>query len=80
MKIPPEHKMVSFDIVSLLINVPLEETIEVIIKHIYDKSGINTDIPNKEMRKLLYLFTKNAHFTLNNKTYIQLDVVIMTRL
>ena len=72
--------MVSFDIVSLLTNVPLDETIEIIIKRIYDKTEINTDIPNKEIRKLLYLCTKNAHFTLNNKTYIQLDVIIMAHL
>ena len=29
------------------------------------------------MRELLYLCTKNAHFTLNNKTYFQVDGVAM---
>ena len=29
------------------------------------------------MRELLYLCTKNAHFTLNNKTYLQVDGVAM---
>ena len=29
------------------------------------------------MRELLYLFTKNTHFTLNNKMYLQVDVVAM---
>ena len=29
------------------------------------------------MTELLYICTKNAHFTLNNKTYFQVDVVVM---
>ena len=77
MTIPPEHKMVSFDVVSLFTNVPLDETIDIITKRIYDKKEINTDIPKKEMRELLYLCTKNAHFTLNSKTYLQVDGVAM---
>ena len=76
MTIPPEYKMVSFNVVSLFINVPLDETIDIIIKRIYDKKEINTDIPKKEMSKLLYLCTKNAHLTLN-KTNLQLNGVSM---
>ena len=77
MRIPPEYKMVWFDVVSLFTNVPLDEIIDIIIKRIYDKKEINTDVPKKEMRELLYLCTKNAHFTLNNKTYLQVDGVAM---
>ena len=29
------------------------------------------------MRELLYLSTKNPHFTFNNKTYLQTDGVVM---
>ena len=72
--------MVSFDAVSLFTKAPLDETIEIIIKRIYNKKEINTDIPNKEMRKLLCLCTKNAHFTLSYKASTQLDVVAMTHL
>ena len=35
--VPPEYKMVSFDVLSLFTNFPLDETIDIIIKHIYDK-------------------------------------------
>ena len=77
MTIPLEYKMVSFDVVSLFTNVPLDETIDNIIKRIYDNKEINTDVPKKEMRDLLYLCTKNAHFSLNNKTYLQLDGIAM---
>ena len=45
MTIPLEDKMVSFDVVSLFTNVPLDETIDIIIKRIYDNKEINTDVP-----------------------------------
>ena len=41
MTIPPEYKMVSFDVVSLFTNVSLDETIDIIIKRIYDKKEIS---------------------------------------
>ena len=78
MKIPPEYRIVSFDIISLFANAPLDdldETIEIISKRIYDNEEINTDIPKK--RELLCLCTKNAHFTLSNKMYLQVHGVAM---
>ena len=62
-----------FDVISLFTNVSLDETIDIIIKRIYDKTEINIDIAKKEMRELLHFCTKNAHFTLNNKKYLQVD-------
>ena len=41
MTIPPKYKMVSFDVVSLFTNVSLDETIDIIIKRIYDKKEIS---------------------------------------
>ena len=77
MTVPHEYKMVSFDVVSLFINVILDETIAIIIKRIHDKKEINTDIPKKERRELLYLCTKNTHFTRDNKPNLQVDGVAM---
>ena len=74
-KIPPGKQIVSFDVVALFTNVPLEETINIIIKRIYDKNKINTNILKRENKELLYLYTKNVHFTLNSKTYVQIDGV-----
>ena len=68
--------MASSDVVSLFINVPLDETIDM-FKCIYDKKERNTDIPKREMREVLYLCTKNAYFALNNKNYLQVDGVAM---
>ena len=67
--------MVSFDVASLFTNVPLEETIEIILKRICINKGVITDIPKQEMKELLILCTKNVHFTFNNDTYIQVDGV-----
>ena len=57
--------MVSFDVLSLFTNMPLEDTISVILRRIYEKKEIVTDIPKLDM--------KNVHFTFNNKIYIQND-------
>ena len=69
--------MVSFDVVSLFTNMPLEDTINMILRRIYEKKEIVTDILKCEMRELLYLCTKNVHFALNNKIYIQNEGVVM---
>ena len=53
MTVPPEYKMVSFNVVSLFTNVSFDQTIDIKIKRFYDKKEINTDIPKKEMRELL---------------------------
>ena len=68
--------MMSFDVVSLFTNVLLEQTINIIIEIIYDKNEINTNIPKQEMKELLYFCTKNAHFTLNSKTYVHIYGVL----
>ena len=62
---------------SLFTDVPLEETIDIIIKRTYDKNKINDNIPKQEMKELLHLCTKNVHSTLNNKSYVQTHSVAM---
>ena len=69
--------MVSFDVAPLFTNVPLEETIEIILKRIYINKEITADIPKQEMKELLIFCTKNVHFTSINETYIQVDGMAM---
>ena len=69
--VPDGYKMVSFDVKSLFTYVPLEKTVDIILKRIYERKEINTSISKKEMKQLLTLFTKNVHFTYNNKVYQQ---------
>ena len=75
MKIPAQHKVISFDGKALLTNVPLDYTINLIIKRIYGNHKINTNISRKEMKDLLILCTKNVHFSLGGQIYIQCDGV-----
>ena len=69
--------MLSFDVKSLFTPVPLEHTIDIIIKRIYEKHEITTVFTKGEMKKLLTICTKNVHFSFNNYIYIQIDGVAM---
>ena len=72
--------MISFDVKSLFTNVPLDKTIDYILKKVYDEKKIQTNIPKTVLKELLYLCTKQLHFTFNNSIYIQCDSVAMDSL
>ena len=76
-KVPQNCNMVSFDVKSLFTSVPLEYTIDIIIKRIFEDHEITTIFTKSEMKKLLTLCTKNVHFSFNNDIYIQIDGVAM---
>ena len=71
------YKMVSFDVKSLFTNVPLDRTINIILKRIYDQAELQTFLTRSELKEMLLLCTKKVHFTFNGKTYIQTDGVAM---
>ena len=75
--IPKCHKMVSFDVALLFTNIPLEDTINIKLRKIYQKKEIVTNIARYEIYELLYLRPKNVHFIFSNKIYIQNDGVAM---
>ena len=75
--IPNNFKLISFDVTSLFTNVPLDFTIDVILKRIYDENEVNTNIPKQQMRDLLLLCTKNVHFSYNGDIYTQAECVTM---
>lgn len=70
-------KMVSFDISSLYTNIPLNETIEIILKHLYDNDNQVSTMKRKDMKKLLEFATKYSHFLFNGQIYDQVDGVSM---
>ena len=74
-----EDKMVSFDITSPYTNIPLDETIEIILRKLYDVSTTNDQPPIKraDFKQLLNFATKNSHFIFNGKIYDQIDGVSM---
>ena len=59
--------MISFDVKNLFTNVPLDKTIKIILRKIYQDRMLNTIIPQKEMEKPL----------MHKTCYIQLDRVAM---
>ena len=67
----------SYDVKALFTNVPLDYTINVILRKIYNNHEIDTNISKKEVKDLLILCTKNVHFSFNGDIYIQCDGVAM---
>ena len=72
--IPSDHKL---DVKSLFTNVPLDFTIDLILKCIHEDIEIQTNIKKKEMKQLLLLCTKTVHFSYNGTIYQQRDGVAM---
>ena len=71
------YKMVSFDVKSFITNVPLDRTINIILKRIYDDNELRISISRNEVKELLLLCTEKVHFTFNCKIYMQIDGVAM---
>ena len=70
-RIPEGYKMMSFDVKNLFTNVPLNETIDIILTNVYEENKMNTKIPESILKELLYLCTKHVHFKFNNEIYIK---------
>ena len=71
--IPSDHKLISFDVKSLFTNVPLDFTIDLILKRIYEDNEIQTNIKKKDMKQVLRLCTKNVRFSYDGTIYQQCD-------
>ena len=67
----------SYDVKALFTNVPLDYTINIILRKIYNNHEIDTNISKKEVKDLLILCTKNVHFSFNGDICIQCDGVAM---
>ena len=76
-KIPENCDMVSFDVKYLFPSVPIEYTLDIFIKQIFEDHEIATIFTKSEIKKLLTLCTKNVHFSFNNEIYMQTDGVAM---
>ena len=69
--------MVSFDISSLYTNVPLDDTIQLILKNLYETRTTPPTIKRDDMEQLLIFATKRSHFLFDGKLYDQIDGVSM---
>ena len=72
-----QNTMLSFDVVSLFTNVPLVETIDIIINRLYDAHNNNfIPIPKDIFKKLMLLATQGI-FMHNERFYKQIEGIIM---
>ena len=60
--VPEGYVMVSFDVVSLFTNIPLDQTIEIILRKVYDEKKIKTKIA-KENRSYYTYVQKEYHLS-----------------
>ena len=73
----PTDRLVSFDVVSLFTNVPLNETIKIISNYLYPKGGESClPFPKKSFDKLMKIATGGL-FMYQDKFYTQTDGVAM---
>ena len=77
MNLPKNHSFISSNVKSLFSYVPLDFTINVILRRIYNENEIHVNIKRSEMKELLLLCTKNVHFMFNNNIYQQCDRIAM---
>ena len=77
MNIPKDYSFISFHVKLSFTYVPLDFAINFILRRIYNENEIHTNIKRSEMKELLLLCTKNAHFTFNDDIYQQCDGVAM---
>ena len=76
-RIEEGYKMVSFDVTSLFTNVPLDFVVELIVKKVYDDKLVNTKLNKNQLRQLLFLCTKEMHFSFEGDLYKQINGVAM---
>ena len=67
--------MVCFNVKALFKNVPLECTVYLELKRIYENHEIARSITRNEIREIILLCTKNVRFTFRNVVYLQTNGV-----
>lgn len=65
--------MASFDVVSLFANIPIEESINIILDLVFENSNLYEGYDRKTFKKLLELCTRDNVFLFNNQLYTQKD-------
>ena len=75
--VPRGYHLISFVVISLFTNVPLDDTLHNVLKRIYNNRETNTTISKREMKELIKLCREDAQFNFNETTYVQKDEVAM---
>ena len=72
-----DETMVSFDVSSLFTNVPLMETIDIVISRLYSEDAVITPPIKKEIFRKMLVLCSQGMFVYNNDWYEQIDGVAM---
>ena len=56
-----DYKLISFELTPLFTNAPLDYTISIVLKKIYDQRELEAKMLRKEMKDLLLLCTPKTH-------------------
>ena len=76
LKLEEGNYVVSFDIVSLFTNIPLQESIDLAVELLFEKDT-TIKMSKAQMKKLFHFATSQTHFTYQNQHYDQVDGVAM---
>ena len=68
--------LISYDITSVFINIPLQETIDVAINLIFNDNP-KLNVTKRELKKLFLFAASQTHFIFNSKFYNQINGAVM---
>ena len=71
------YKFVSFDVTSLFTNVPLDYTVDIILKRIFTNNLLSTTLNKSTLKKLILDSCRKTIFLYNGKYFKQIDGVSM---
>ena len=71
------YVLVSLDVKSLFTNVPLQKTLDVILKRVYTEKKIQTNLTKRTLKKLVLDTCTKTAFLANGKIFEQVDGVSM---
>ena len=71
-----DNFLVSYDVCSLFTSIPLQETIEIAVKLIFENNP-QLKVTKRELKQLFNFATSGTHFIFNGSFYDQIDGVSM---
>ena len=78
LRIEKDHSIISFDVSSLFTNVPVTETIEIILDRVFkNKNDLFHNLTRRNLKELLILCVQKSIFQFNGEYYEQIDGVSM---
>ena len=72
--VPNGYQNVSFNVKSLFTKIPIDQTIDIILRRIYDKHELQTSVARLEMTELLILSADNTEFNLDIGSHVSITL------